>query len=241
MKLLIFDVDGTLTATNRVDGEAFSSAVRAVLPISADLNWSQFTEFTAAAILRELWATHSTEEYSAVEADVQRHLFAHLETRVASDPEAFVPIGGAQDIFAKVRHAGWTPAIATGGWRRSAEFKLATAGIATRGVPFATSSEHDRRTDIIRSAVRLAAAGAEPQRIVYVGDGAWDVRASRELGIGFVGRAGPYRAQRLLDLGASVVVPDFTDADALIALLSGSRSLVPSADAGSAPLPPGSR
>jgi phosphoglycolate phosphatase-like HAD superfamily hydrolase len=77
--------------------------------------------------------------------------------------------------------------------------------------------------------VRIAAEGAEPQRIVYVGDGSWDVRASRELGIGFVGRGGPDRSKRLLELGASAVVPDFADADALIALLSEPRSLVPSA------------
>ena len=200
--------------------------------MGGDVNWSQFTEFTASAILRELWATYSTEEYVVVELDVQRHFFAHLETALASDPEAFLPIGGAQEILAKVRHAGWTPAIATGGWRRSAEFKLATAGIATRGVPLVTSSEHDRRTDIIRRAVQLATEGAEPEQVVYVGDGTWDVRASRDLGIGFVGRSRPHRAQRLLDLGASAVVPDFADADELIALLSESRSLVPSAHAG---------
>ena len=228
MKLLVFDVDGTLTATNRVDGHSFLSAVRAVLPISADLKWSQFPEVTASGILRELWAAHSTEEYGVVEAAVKRHFFGHIESAVASDPEAFLPIRGAQDIFAKVREAGWTPAIATGGWRRSAELKLVTAGIATRGVPFATASEHERRADIIRHAVRLATEGAEPRQVVYVGDGSWDVRASRELGIGFVGRAGPHRAPRLLDLGASAVIPDFSDADALIALLSEGGSLVPS-------------
>ena len=241
MKVLVFDIDGTLTATNRVDGHSFLSAVRTVLSVSAELNWSQFTEVTASSILRELWATHSTEEYGIVEAEVQRHFFGHLETAVASDPESFLPIRGAQDIFAKVREAGWTPAIATGGWRRSAELKLATAGITTRGVPIATASEHERRTDIISRAVRLASEGAEPSRVVYVGDGAWDVRASRELGIGFVGRAGPHRAQQLLDLGAKAVVPDFADAKALITVLSDSRSLVPSADADSAPVPSRSR
>ena len=101
MKLLVFDVDGTLTATNRVDGHSFLSAVRAVLSINADLKWSEFTEVTASAILRELWATYSTEEYDVVEADVKRHFFSHLETAVASDPESFLPIRGAQDIFAK--------------------------------------------------------------------------------------------------------------------------------------------
>ena len=232
MKVLVFDVDGTLTATNRVDGHSFSSAVRAVLPMGGDVNWTQFTEFTASAILRELCATYSTKEYSVVEADVQRHFFAHLETAVTSDPEACLPVRGAQEIFTKVRHAGWTPAIATGGWRRAAEFKLATAGIATHGIPMVTSSEHERRTDIIRGAVRLATEGAEPRQVVYVGDGSWDVRASRDLGIGFVGRASAHRAPQLFGLGASAVVPDFADADALIALLSESRSLVPSAEAG---------
>lgn len=227
MKVLVFDIDGTLTATASVDGRLFTEALRAVLALPSGEPWSGLTELTDAAILAELCATRPEEDRRAVERAVQRRFFASLEVAVGTEPEAFQPITGAREIFEAIRVAGWTPAIATGAWRRSAEAKLAAAEIPVDGVPLATSSEHPHRVDIIRHAVRLAASPFEPEEVVYVGDGGWDVDACRELGIGFVGRADAEAAQPLLALGAAAVLPDFSDAGTLIDLLSDPGALIP--------------
>jgi phosphoglycolate phosphatase-like HAD superfamily hydrolase len=49
------------------------------------------------------------------------------------------------------------------------------------------------------------------EKVVYVGDGVWDVRAARALGIGFLGLATGTKAVRLLEEGASCVLPDLSD------------------------------
>jgi phosphoglycolate phosphatase-like HAD superfamily hydrolase len=49
------------------------------------------------------------------------------------------------------------------------------------------------------------------EKVVYVGDGIWDVRAAKPLGIGFLGLATDTKARRLLEEGALCVLPDFSD------------------------------
>ncbi len=226
----MFDIDGTLTTMNEVDGQCFRAAVRAVLPEAEVGPFHGFTECTYTAILRDLWATHPEREYSSVESEVQRHFIAGLEEALESNPNAFLPVPGALKIFEEVRAVGWTPAIATGGWRRSAELKLVAAAIPTEGVPLATSSENARRIDIIRRAVAQATSGAEASEVVYVGDGTWDVKACRELSIGFVGRSTPETETRLVDEGAKAMIPDFSEPSTLTTLLEDPGSLKPSAE-----------
>jgi phosphoglycolate phosphatase-like HAD superfamily hydrolase len=48
---------------------------------------------------------------------------------------------------------------------------------------------------------------------VYVGDGVWDARACRSVGIPFIGIGTGSRATRLSAEGAVCVFPDFNDSD----------------------------
>lgn len=228
MNVVVFDVDGTLTLTNQVDGTHFRGAVRTVLP-SADIHsFSGFTELTDAAILRELHARYSTRDYDAVEAEVQSRFLAALEDATRSEPEAFRPVRGARRIFEAVRREGWIPAIATGGWRPSAILKLSAAEVSFDGIPMATASDEIRRVDIIRKARSLATAGAVPSQVVYVGDGPWDVRACAELQIGFIGVLAEGEDRGLRQLGAQAVLTDYGDPDSLLQLLVDPDRLVPS-------------
>jgi len=219
MRIAVFDIDGTLTSTNHVDGHYFAISVSAVLEIALEPDWSRFREATDSAILAELCAECSSRNYVEVEAEVQQHFFALLDAAVKTDPTAFRPIRGAEGVLAAVRCAGWTPVIATGGWRRSAEIKLSNAGIVTSGVPFASCSDHSERVAIVREAVRRADPSDEANGVVLVGDGLWDLRAAQALGFGFVGRAEGEAAQSLLAHGARAVVPHFADPDSFISVL----------------------
>jgi phosphoglycolate phosphatase-like HAD superfamily hydrolase len=219
MKIAVFDVDGTLTSTNAVDGHCFWASVRASLDVGPEPDWSEFAEVTDTAILADLCASHSTRSCAEIEAEVQRHFFTKLEELAATDPLAFCPIRGAEGVFALTRRAGWTPAIATGGWRQSAEIKLAAAGISTQGVPVASSSDCARRVDIVREAIRQADPAGTASGAVLVGDALWDLRVCRTLRIGFVGRAEGASARRLAEHGVEALVPHFGAPDPFLAAL----------------------
>ncbi|MEM7417467.1 MAG: HAD family hydrolase [Gemmatimonadota bacterium] len=220
LNVLVFDIDGTLTETNRVDGHYFKSAIQAAIPSLVLESFSGFVEMTDTAILRQIVSEQGLGDYERIEEVVQHHFVRGLRDALEDDPRSFTAVAGAPDVFSAARHSGWVPAVATGGWRPSAELKLEAAGIPMRGVPLATASEADRRVEIIRLAVAAACGGTAPSEVVYVGDGSWDARACRELGIGFIGRAESEQEIRLRQLGARVVLPDFLDPGALRSALA---------------------
>jgi phosphoglycolate phosphatase-like HAD superfamily hydrolase len=164
---------------------------------------------------------------AAAEAEVQKGFVVGIMAALEANLDFFLPIPGALDVFGEVREGGWTPAVATGGWRPSAELRLSAAGIPMAGVPLATASEAIHRADIIRLAATQAGSGIEPTEIVYVGDGTWDERACRELSIGFIGRASPDARTNLFDQGARAIIPDFKATKGLFHLLSDPEALIP--------------
>ena len=109
---------------------------------------------------------------------------------------------------------GWRIAIATGGWNVSARFKLASAGLPVDGIPWASADDAHDRVEILRTAIQRAGqhyGQVSFGKVVYIGDGVWDVRAAKALGIGFLGLATDNKAGRLVEEGASCVLADFSD------------------------------
>ena len=97
------------------------------------------------------------------------------------DRGPFRALPGARSVIDRLRDSeSHRIAIATGGWRRSAEIKLATAGFNIGSVPLATSDDAIERTAIMEHA--LASIGEEVMSVTYFGDGVWDQRACEHLG-----------------------------------------------------------
>jgi phosphoglycolate phosphatase-like HAD superfamily hydrolase len=74
-------------------------------------------------------------------------------------------------------------------------------------IPFASSSDTRQRVDII--ALAACRAGFDISDAIYVGDGLWDLKASRELGIRFVGVGRKHELLR--KHGASRVLVSFAE------------------------------
>ena len=75
--------------------------------------------------------------------------------------------------------------LATGGWRDSARLKMASAGMCFDDHPAASADDALDRESIMRLSKQRAAEryGESFACTVYVGDGVWDARASRSVGI----------------------------------------------------------
>ena len=129
---------------------------------------------------------------------------------------------GAAELLAALPRHGWAVAVATGGWQRSARFKLDAAGLADDALPLASAEDGPARVNIVRAAIGRAAARhgrASFDRIVSVGDAPWDVSAAAELRLPFLGVASGARATRLRDAGAGAIVEDFSRLPEILALL----------------------
>lgn len=218
--LIIFDIDGTLCDTCDVDARCHIEAFESVTGRSlAGIDWSIYPEATSAGIVDDLLSEMDIADVLQTEQRIIREFLARLNTVAQNKPDLFRPVDGALELFEQLRRSKqYEIAIATGDWHASAKLKLHLSGFKTDNVPFASSSDTRRRADII--ALAAARAGRALSDSIYVGDGIWDVKAARELGIRFIG-IGKNR-ERLRAQGAQTILDSFRDEQAFFAAVHGS-------------------
>lgn len=225
MNLAVFDIDGTLLNNLMVEDQCFASALGVVLRLREfDTDWASYEHVSDIGIAVEAYRREFGRDPSTAELDAaSAHFVAQLRT-AQRDTGALVPMLGASALLEALTADGWAVALATGAWRRAAEYKLEASGLPVAQYPLATSEDGPARVDIIRHAcaqARERAGVGAFARTVSVGDGVWDVRAARTLGLPFVGVARDAQVRRLRTEGADRVVSDFTNlADAFEALVT---------------------
>src|SRR5262249_49767689 len=135
-----------------------------------------------------------------------RQHFAGLLAQVLSEA-AFAAVAGAPLLLSLLADsAKYRIALATGAWRDSARLKMTSAGLCYDDYPAASSDDALDRESIIRLSMQRAAERyGRVGSTVYVGDGVWDARACRSVGIPFIGIATDGRAARLSAEGAVCV------------------------------------
>lgn len=207
--LIIFDIDGTLCDTHDVDARCHIEAIESVTGHSlASVDWSRYPEATSAAIVQDLLSEIGIPDVVATEQLILDEFVARLGAEAQREPALFKPVDGALELFEELRRAEKHKiAIATGCWRESARLKLSRSGFVIGDVPFASSSDTRRRADIITLAASRAGYGVGDA--LYVGDGLWDLKATCELGMRFVGVG--RRHELLREHGASQVLATFAE------------------------------
>ncbi len=219
MRLIIFDVDGTLTRSTTVDTLCYERAVSAQLAVPIDTEWSSYRNPTDAGILSEILERHGIPESPSCLAAVRHRFLRILSAALATDPHCCREVPGAAAVIEYLRELpDLQLAIATGAWADSACMKLRHANILTEQLPLASSDDSPSREQILRIALQRAAArtGREFDVVTYVGDALWDLSAARYWGFHFVGIACDNDERQLRSAGATVVFPDFADRDAFV-------------------------
>jgi phosphoglycolate phosphatase-like HAD superfamily hydrolase len=205
--MIVFDVDGTLIGGETTDWACFNQAFLEVTGEAVDRErFVVLPEVTAKAAVHQMLESRTLPERNEAEAAIEERYVVLLEEAIAANPGALRAAEGAVALLNDLRARGLPIAIATGDWRRSILIKLTAAGIPFEGIPIATSSENYARSDTIAAAV--AAAGRTLAEAVYVGDGVWDYRATKKLGIPFIGVG--KREQLLRNEGAPHILANMT-------------------------------
>ena len=210
--MVVFDLDGTLTATNEVDSWCFVEAVQGEFGFTPNDDWSSYEHCTDEGIAREAITAHLGAAPSVEQLEQLKKRFGDLLAEAAvAMPHLFALIPGARELLRYLSETGWAVSIATGAWRISAELKLEAAGLSDP-IPLFCSDGLPSREAILTAAIGSAPAA----RVVAVGDGIWDVKAAARLGLPFVGIGDGARAQALCAAGAAVVLPDYLDLPAAV-------------------------
>jgi len=193
-KLIIFDIDGTLLYSNKIDSQCFADTYEKVYQSKfPTIDWSKYPHVTDDTIFKTVIQNHFQREASEEE-------MLYFQTE-------FV-IG-----------------IATGGWRKPAMVKLNHIGIPTSDLHMSFADGNPTREDIINGVFEQTNAKKMSfEKVVYVGDAAWDVRTTRNMNLPFIGvrREGDFDV--LKKLGAQTIISDYEDFDLFLSAIESSET-----------------
>jgi phosphoglycolate phosphatase-like HAD superfamily hydrolase len=215
VKLLLFDIDGTLVTTGGAGVRALNRAFCQVVGIVNALDGVRLSGKTDPAIIREVFALrgNSPRVPDALEEILEMYVTLLPEEVQQSDNYTVLP--GIRRFLEDLQGApNLAFGLATGNVERGARIKL-ERGNLNRFFPFGGfGSDAENRTELVRRAgqngIRHTGFSIDPRDVFVIGDTPRDIAAGREAGFQTVGVAtGHYSMQDLEGAGADLVVADF--------------------------------
>lgn len=177
---VIFDIDGTLLESAARDDELYRAAVSSVLgDVRLRAALADYEFVTDTGILLRILDDNGMDRDPQIVEAVRREFETLLREHIRRHgPFAEVP--GARSLIRRLSASkDHSVAIATGGWRSTAELKLASSGFEFDGVPLCSADDAVDRRRIMQLA--LQALGTSVRSVVYYGDGDWDRAACASL------------------------------------------------------------
>lgn len=215
--IAVFDIDGTLTDSIPQHQEAFEAALRHFGFPALRTDWAAYRHHTDSGIFAEAWdeaGFAGAPDLAGLEARFAPRFAAAVARRPIAE------ITGAAALLRALEGSRWAVAFATGSLAGAAHTKLAAVGRAPAPGELVTASEHESREAIVAQAIenarqRHGIGGAAP--VVSVGDGVWDAKTARALGVAFLGVGAGEGAARLQAAAPGApIVQDLTDGLAVL-------------------------
>lgn len=224
MKLVLFDIDGTLLWTDGAGRRSMEGALIEVFGSSGD-NGYRYDGKTDRQIAREQarYAGHDDAHIDAKMNDVLNAYLTRLSAELERDPDAArMCVGVGPLLDALEAHDRATLGLLTGNVADGARRKLAAVGIDfNRFHVNAFGSDHEHRPELPgiakARAMELKGLDLTGDGIVVIGDTPADIHCGRSLGVRAIGVAtGRYTVDELQAHQPAAVFADFSDTDAVV-------------------------
>jgi len=220
IKLVIFDIDGTLTDTKKVDDKCFVKAFKQTFDIEIEaLEWGVTKNVTDWGLTEEVVENvHGRKPTPLEYQSMLTNFMDLLEKEKMEDPSQFKAVNGAVSFYNYIKNqTDWQLGIATGSWEQSALLKLDSIGIEVDGVAFSNSDYFISREGITQHTIDQVQKNYEKEikDIVYFGDGVWDYNTCKNLGIRFIG-IDILNDNKLKNIGAEIIFQDYSDTESIL-------------------------
>jgi phosphoglycolate phosphatase len=222
LRLILFDIDGTLISTEGIPKEAFSEAIEETLNVQSIALSHDFAGKTDQQIWAEIVRASSLpEEYIELHADrVFDCFFRKLEERLHADNVTVLP--GVRALLDALRaEEAATTALLTGNMLRGARIKLTPPGLLEYFSFGAFGNDSPLRPDLPEIAVARAydrtGVVYRAKDIVIIGDTPHDIDCGRHLNVRSIGVAtGTYSHESLAEQKPDFLFDDLSDTDRLL-------------------------
>jgi phosphoglycolate phosphatase len=223
VRLVLFDVDGTLLWTDGAGRRAVHRALKDVLGIEHPAAGFRFDGRTDPEIVRLLASAAGKAHDPRTVADVLAHYVGLLDDELSRPGHRTTVYPGVFELVeALERRRDCVVGLLTGNIAEGARLKLRSGRLdIARFRVGAFGSDHEVRAELPAVAQRRAremgveAAGKD---VVIIGDTPADVTCGRQIGARAIGVAtGSYTVEQLLEAGADAAFADLSDTAAVVA------------------------
>jgi len=218
--LIIFDIDGTLLYSNKIDSECFAESYEAVFDYTfPSIDWRDFPHVTDHTIFGTVFKKQFNRPVTTEELDrFQSDFVERMQERRVKTPQEFQEVPGARKTVDNLLNdERFAVGIATGGWQRPARFKLRHIGLDYTNIFDSYADYKVTRDDIINESIDNARKEhTDFQRIVYVGDAVWDVKTTRGMNLPLIGIRRNGDRHILENEGATTILQDYSDYGAFL-------------------------
>jgi len=219
VKLLLFDIDGTLIHTNRLGSRAMSAAIDYVLGQELPSHGVRFAGKTDLLILSELLRLNGFEP-DELQQEIEDIFVTYTRLLAESLAENHIEIlPGVQKLLKRLADDHTIVlGIITGNIERGAHYKLAAARLDTY-FPFgAYGSDSASRSELPSIAVERARVHSSKsfsgKDVIIIGDTEHDITCGRSIGAFSVAVCtGPFSYDELAKYAPDALFRDLTDDD----------------------------
>ena len=214
MKLLLFDIDGTLVLTGGAGIRALNRAFCQVVGIVNALDGIRLHGKTDPAIVREIFSARGALQNADSYDQILAAYVEFLPEEVQQSRNYRVLPGILRFLQDFQGRSDLAFGLATGNVEAGARIKLARGNLNPFFAFGGFGSDAENRTELVRRAAhngsRLAGVTIDPNDIFVIGDTPRDIAAGREAGYRTVGVAtSDYSTEDLSAAGADLVLLDF--------------------------------
>lgn len=230
MRLVLWDIDGTLIRARALLGQAWDQALATVFQLEGELARVEMAGKTDSQIVLEVLALHGwTDDRAIPHLDRFREAYVaglHEVREVLADH--IDVLAGAPEILNRLAELGVQQSLLTGNYEAAARLKLGSVNL-DHHVDFevgAFGSDHRDRLQLVAVAVekwrRLRAPGLTVHDVVVVGDTPRDIACARAGGARAVAIAtGQFSAEVLAQHTPDALLTGLEDTEAAVRAILG--------------------